>query len=78
VPPMRQSRRRNTENRRDTVARRWRPWLVSHALEGEPASALPVSAADVAEGAETVHNEPPHDLTQLRRADKTTTRPRGP
>jgi hypothetical protein len=76
VPSMRQSRRANTANRRDTVARRWRPWLVNRALESGPAPASPVPA-DVDDGTGTVHDEPPQDLTQLHRADKTTTRPRG-
>jgi hypothetical protein len=45
---MRQSRRANTGNRRDTLARRWRPWLPNRALDapGDPtvAAGAPVAA----------------------------------
>jgi hypothetical protein len=44
---MRQSRRTNTGNRRDTLARRWRPWFTDDPLplSGGPPVARPVVGA---------------------------------
>ena len=62
---MRPSRRTNTGNRRDTLARRWRPWLwpaasnPSHHAAGNPALG---EEADMA----TLRREPLHlDPQQL-------------
>jgi len=49
---MRQSRRTNTGNRRDTLARRWRPWLPQDAPDrfaGRPTAdrLLPAEGSNV-------------------------------
>lgn len=45
---MRQSRRTNTGKRRDTLARRWRPWFTDDtaALPGDPPIAGPAVGAE--------------------------------
>ena len=55
---MRQSRRTNTGNRRDTLARRWRPWFTDDPLllSGDSPVTRPVVGA--AEG-----NPPDEDST---------------
>lgn len=42
---MRQSRRTNTGNRRNTLARRWRPWLRDEPLSAVEVPAVPTGGA---------------------------------